>query len=371
MHVEGRGDPIERAQMLRCPGDEQDAPRPVARGAPPHGPAALRPMRLAALSLLIGICAATGVAPQAHSAALQLESRIPLGDVRGRIDHLAVDLGHQRLFVAELGNDSVGVIALRDSRVGTLAGLREPQGIGYVPATDTLYIANAGDGSVRMFRGPKLVPADEIELGSDADNVRVDERANRLFVGYGAGVIGVIDTMRGVKIADIALEAHPESFQLDPSGTRIFVNVPDAQEIAVIDRAAHRQIASWKTGSLRGNFPLALDEAHRHVLAIFRRPAKLGVFRARDGRLLAAVDTCRDADDVFVDAKRNRVYVICGQGAIDVLDWQNDRYSRLVRIPTGAGARTGLFVPELDRLFVAVRATSDTPPAVWVYRPIP
>lgn len=358
--------------MLRCPGDEQDAPRPVARGAPSHGPAALSPMRLAALSLLIGICAASGVALAAHSAALQLESRIPLGAVRGRIDHLAVDLGHKRLFVAELGNDSVGVIALGDSRVvRTLTGLREPQGIGYVPATDTLYIANAGDGSVRMFRGANLVRAGEIALGSDADNVRVDERANRLFVGYGAGAIAVIDTTRAMKIADIALEAHPESFQLDPSGKRIFVNVPDAREIAVIDRAAHRQIAVWRTGALRGNFPLALDEAHQHVLAIFRHPAKLGVFRARDGRLLAAVDTCRDADDVFADARRDRVYVICGEGAIDVLDSQNDRYSRLVRIPTAAGARTGLFVPELDRLFVAVRATSNTPPAVWVYRPIP
>ncbi|HEX8755210.1 MAG TPA: hypothetical protein VF745_02630 [Steroidobacteraceae bacterium] len=348
-----------------------ECPRPVARGAPSL-PAAPSRMRLAALSLLIGICTASGVAPVAHSAALQLESRIPLGAVRGRIDHLAVDLGHKRLFVAELGNDSVGVIALGDSRVvRTLTGLREPQGIGYVPAGDTLYIANAGDGSVRLFRGANLVRAGEIALGSDADNVRVDERANRLFVGYGAGAIAVIDTMRVMKIADIALEAHPESFQLDPSGKRIFVNVPDAREIAVIDRAAHRQIAVWRIGALRANFPLALDEAHQHVLAIFRHPAKLGVFRARDGRLLAAVDTCRDADDVFVDAKRNRVYVICGEGAIEVFDTQNDRYSRLARIPTAAGARTGLFVPELDRLFVAVRATSVTSPAVWVYRPIP
>jgi hypothetical protein len=116
---------------------------------------------------------------------------------------------------------------------------------------------------------------------------------------------------------------------------------------------------------------LALDAVHGRILAVFRHPSKLGVFGARDGHLIESIDTCTDSDDVFIDSKRNRVYVICGEGVIDVFAAEGDRYSLLARIPTRAGARTGLFVPELDELFVAARATSGAPAEVWVYRPQP
>jgi YVTN family beta-propeller protein len=78
---------------------------------------------------------------------LVLETKVPLGQVRGRIDHLAVDVARQRLFVAELGNDTVAVVDLAHHAVlQSITGLHEPQGIGYEPTTDTLYVANAGNG---------------------------------------------------------------------------------------------------------------------------------------------------------------------------------------------------------------------------------
>jgi DNA-binding beta-propeller fold protein YncE len=302
---------------------------------------------------------------------LRLESRIPLGSIRGRIDHLAVDLGRQRLFVAELGNDSVGVLDLKNGRTErTLTGLHEPQGVGYVPSTDSVYVANGDDGSVRVFRGENLVPSGEIGLGDDADNVRVDDAARRVFVGYGSGALAEIDAVRVVKVGDTALEAHPESFRLAASGGVIFVNVPNAGEIAVVDRRTQRQVASWRTGTLRANFPLAIDETGR-VISVFRHPAKVAIYRPADGYLLAAMDTCGDSDDLFVDSKRRRVYVICGEGAIDVLGARGAGYVALARIPTVPGARTGLFVPELNRLFLAARARMGTPAAVWVYQPVP
>jgi DNA-binding beta-propeller fold protein YncE len=310
----------------------------------------------------------TGLA--ADSAPLLLESKIPLGTVHGRIDHLAVDLSRQRLFVAELGNDTVGVVDLQQSKVvRVLSGLRAPQGVGYVPSADTLYVADDEDGRVHIFRGPELISSGQIALGDDADNVRVDAASHRVFVGYGSGGLAVIDADRGVKVANIPLKAHPESFRLDPSSARIYVNVPDAHEIAVIDRSRNRQIASWAEDNPRENFPLALEESGQRLLAVFRNPAELVVFGTNDGRRVASLDTCRDADDLFIDSKRDRIYVICGEGAIDVFSVQGDRYARLDRVLTVPGARTGLYVPELDRLFVAVRAAPGTPAAVWVYRP--
>ena len=307
----------------------------------------------------------------AEAAPMELEGKIALPDVHGRIDHLAVDVARQRLYVAELGNDTVGVVDLKDRKVlRTLRGFKEAQGIGYVPSTDTLYVANAGDGTVRVFQGADLTPIGQIALGDDADNVRVDDAAHRLFVGYGSGAIAVIDTASRAKIADVPLNAHPESFRLDHTGERIYVNVPDAHEIAVVDRAANKQVATWPTGSLRSNFPLAWDEPRQRVVVVFRHPATIGVFRAKDGMLVSSVATCGDSDDMFMDAKRDRLYVICGAGYLEVFSPHGETFQSIAQIPTVGGARTGLFVPELDRLFIAARATLTQPAAIWVFRPM-
>jgi DNA-binding beta-propeller fold protein YncE len=163
------------------------------------------------------MAASDGTSAQSNNATLRIEAKIPLGDVRGRIDHMAFDLARQRLFVAELGNDSVGVVDFKDYRtIRTIAGLAEPQGVGYVPSTDTLYAANARDGTVRLFRGPDYAPAGRIDLGSDADNIRFDEAADRVLVGYGDGAIAVIDVKQQKKSSPVPLPAHPESFQLGP-----------------------------------------------------------------------------------------------------------------------------------------------------------
>lgn len=314
-------------------------------------------------------CAAQRGATQDTPAALIIEAKIPLGDIHGRIDHLAVDVTRRRLYVAELGNDSVGVIDLEAGKTTrTLTGLREPQGIGYVPTTDTIYIANAGDGSVRVFRGADLASLGQIALGSDADNVRVNQDGSRVFVGYGDGALAVIDPKTQGKVAEIALKAHPESFRLDASGSRIFVNVPDAHAITVVDAVSKQEVANWSTADLRSNFPLALDGAG-HVLAVFRHPSRVGVFDSQDGRLLSSVETCGDSDDVFIDAKRARLYVICGEGFVDIFSQNEDQLLRVTRLATAGGARTGLFVPETDRLYVAVRAGLGRPAAIWVMRP--
>ena len=327
---------------------------------------------LAAIFMIVLALVAMDRVHAADSNLLLLEAKIPLGQVKGRIDHLGVDAARQRLYVAELGNDSVGVIDLKDRKtLRTITGLREPQGIGYVPSSDTLYVANAGDGSVRLFQGAALTPVERIALGDDADNVRVDDAAHRVFVGYGNGALAVIDTTSRTKIADVPLKAHPESFQLERTGRRIFVNVPDAQEIAVVDRSTNRQVASWATSGLRANFPLALDEPSGHVIAVFRHPARVGVFSAQDGRLLNAFDTGGDSDDAFVDSKRRRVYVSCGEGFADVFAAQGDGYVKVGHVATAAGARTALFVPAIDRFLLAVRARASEPAAIWVFRPLP
>ena len=305
----------------------------------------------------------------AQPAPLTLEAKVPLGAVRGRIDHMAVDTDRQLLFIAELGNDSVGIVDLEAGTVARrLAGLSEPQGVGWHAPTGTLYVANAGDGSVRLFQAPDFHAIGQIALGDDADNVRLDARRDRIVVGYGKGALAIIDPASRRKVGEVPLKGHPESFQFDEQGGRIFANVPDARQIAVVDVEAGRQAGSLDLAGARSNFPMALDaDAHR-LIAVARSPAKLLVFATGDGKAIASPATCGDADDVFADSARKRLYVVCGEGAVDVFNRTDDGYARVARVPTAAGARTGLFVPATGRLYVAVRAGSGAVASLWVFR---
>jgi DNA-binding beta-propeller fold protein YncE len=299
---------------------------------------------------------------------LRLETKILLGDVQGRIDHMAIDPTRNRLFVAELGNNSVGIVDLTARKIIHRIGkLSEPQGVAYEPSADMLYVANGGDGSLRLFRAADFQENGRIELGDDADNIRIDPAANRVLVGYGSGAIAAIDAAQKRKIAAFAVPAHPEGFQFDRNTNKIFVNVPKAGAIVVLDGLTGKQTATWPLKGAGGNFPMALDDAAQRVLVAFRAPAKLGAF-STDGQSVTAVDLCGDADDVFVDSKRHRAYVSCGQGFIDVFDIHDAVYRRLERIPTVPGARTAIFEPSTDRLFLAVRATSTETAAIWVFR---
>jgi hypothetical protein len=325
--------------------------------------------RVTMLAALIGMLL-TAASRAQDPPPLVLEAKIPLGAVAGRIDHFAFDADRQLLFVAELGNNSVGIVDLKERQVlRRLAGLSEPQGVAYHPATSTLYVANAGDGSVRLFQGPDLTPAGRIELGDAADNIRIDSWRNRIVVGYSKGALAAIDPASRRKVADIPLKGHPESFQFNETGSRIFVNVPQAREITVVDAGAGRQISALDTAGAGSNFPMAVDVDEHRLLVGFRSPAKLMVFATRTGKLEGSFDLCRDADDMFVDPQRRRLYVSCGEGVIDVLAQTTDGYERVARIPTVAGARTSLFAVATDRLYLGVRATAAEPAAIWVFRP--
>jgi len=340
--------------------------------SPAHRPSLARRLRIlmpAALAMLL--CALPPASAQStdKAAPLQLESKIPLGAVRGRIDHMAIDVARQRLLVAELGNDSVGVVDVKEGKTShTIGGLAEPQGVGYVPSTDMIYVANARDGSVRLFHGADYAPAGRIDLGSDADNIRFDAASDRILVGYGGGAIAAISATQQKKFGDVALPAHPESFQIAAGLDKIFVNVPGAHAIAVLNGLTGSKTEIWPVRE-GGNFPMALDKANSRVLIVSRSPPKLSVRAAGDGAVIATVDTCGDSDDVFVDGKRDRVYVSCGAGFVDVFEAKGTHYERAAHVATMTGARTSLFVPDLDRLYLAVRAGSAAEAAIWVFRP--
>jgi len=320
--------------------------------------------------LLLGLLAAATAARADEF--LVPDGRIILPRVAGRIDHMAVDLARKRL-VAELGNNTLDVVDLAAGReIRRISGLDEPQGVGYAQKSDLLVVANGGDGSVRFYRGADLAPAGAIGLGSDADDVRIDPGTGNFVVGYGSGGLAIINPETRSKIGNVGLAAHPEGFAIAAAAGRAFVNVPDAGHIAVVDLAAGERTARWPMPGLRANFPIALDAAGTTIATVFREPPTLLLLDAGTGAAGTRHATCGDADDAFFDAKRRRIYVSCGAGAVDIFERDAaGSYVKVSRVETSSGARTSLFVSELDRLYVAVRAHSNEPAAILVFRPTP
>jgi DNA-binding beta-propeller fold protein YncE len=245
---------------------------------------------------------------------LKLETTIPMAEVQGRIDHLSIDLKGQRLFVAALGNNSLEVIDLRENkRVHDINGLAEPQGIAYIPSVNRLFVANAKDGSVRAFDVDSWKILKSISYGDDADNLRYDPSSGNIWVGYGGGALGEFD-QEGTKVTDIKLDAHPESFQLEKNGSRIFVNLPGSRKIAVVDRRTRAVVESWGTGGPLANYPMALDERDHRLFVVTRLPARLIVLDTDQGKRVATLPAVGDCDDVFYDERRRRIYAIGGEG---------------------------------------------------------
>src|SRR6266702_3501618 len=211
-------------------------------------------------ALVVASCGCV-IAVHAQEKTFQLKQTISLPGVEGRIDHMELDAAGERLFVCALGNNTVEVLDLRKGeRIHSITGLGAPQGIAYIPELNRFFVANDKGGIFKIYDGKSYQTVGELDFKDDADNVRYDEGAKRIYVGFGSGGIAIVNAGDGKRVGSIKLAAHPESFELEKHGRRIFVNVPNAGHVAVIDRDKGEVTATWKTDAESANFPMAFDE---------------------------------------------------------------------------------------------------------------
>lgn len=321
-------------------------------------------------SICLSVAIATLTAlPRAADTPLTLVKSIELPHVEGRIDHLAFDARSQRLFVAALGNNTIEVLDMKaEEHVTSLQGFAEPQGIAIVPNARTVAVANGRSGRVQLLNADDYRHGPVLQPGDDADNVRYDATANRLYVGFGSGAIGAIDPVDGRLLGQVAVAGHPESFQLERAGARMFVNVPTSDQIAVIDRTAMKALSTWRVAGAGACFPMALDEENHRLFIGCRRPAKAVVFDTSNGRQVTSFEIVGDTDDLFYDAVRKRLYISGGEGFIDVIEEQRpSSFTRIAHLPTAPGARTGLFVRDQNRFYLAVPHRANQRAEIRVY----
>jgi DNA-binding beta-propeller fold protein YncE len=288
---------------------------------------------------------------------------------------MAADVEGKRLFLSAFTMGAIEVLDVDQRKhLHTIPKQIEPQGIVYLQDFDRVVIAEGGDGTVRKYDGGTYLLLQSRVVGSDPDNLRVGPVENHVLVGYGVGrAAGLAALSINAKVLyRVRLEGHPESFQVESNGTRIFVNVPETNEVAVVDRDSQSVIGRWRLGNARRNFAMALDEEDHRLFVLCRQPASLVVLNSRNGKLVARLPAVGDGDDIFYDSKLHRIYATGGEGAISVYaQLSADRYRQIAYIPTASGARTSLFVPAWNQLFVAAPERGNRKAEIRIYEPVP
>jgi DNA-binding beta-propeller fold protein YncE len=332
------------------------------------------------LTILASCLAFAAAVPAQEREVLRLVDTIRLPDVRGRIDHLGVDVKGKRIFLAALEKNTIEVVDVASGRVArTLAGFAKPQGVLYVQELERLFVASGKDGSVKAYDGAtlELAAAATVSLGADA--IGYDARAREIYVGSGGGDAGkengdltVFDAKTLKQVAAYSTDAHAGGSVAETRGSRMFVLVPEKGQVVTIDRARREQTAKWSIAGIEKNVAIEIDEASRRIFLGVRNPASVVVIDADSGRAIASVPAVGTLDGLSFDAANRRAYVSGGEGFVDVIQQVDpDKYVRTARVATVSGARTSLFVPEWKRFFVALPAAGERAAELRVYEAIP
>ena len=317
--------------------------------------------------LLALICAGCKGQNPSGTNLLVKQAAIPMPGIKGRIDHLDINLKEKIVYIAALGNNSLEVVDIGKGKVlKTIIGLNEPQGVAYISQQQEIFVANGGNGDCYFYNAHSFEKTATIHLSSDADDVRYDSIDEKIYVGYGEGGIAIIDSKQHKQVGNIKLSAHPEGFQLDKKMNKIFINVPDAHQIAIGDLSSFELISTWSTGELRSNFPLAIDTISHMIFIGYRRPAKLVLLDGVSGNTFAIEDLVNDTDDIFFDERENKIYA-SGGGFITIYQWKKPEIKQIAKIYTRDGARTSLFVPALKLFILAARANNNNNAELQVY----
>jgi len=312
---------------------------------------------------------------------LKLIQKVPMPNVKGRLDHFGLDSAGKRLFVAALGDDqnTVEVIDLKSGKwISSIPGQSKPQGLFYSPDFKKLFVANGTDGTCKIFAGDTFKLIESLPIGTDADHVGYDPATKYLYVGFGdakSGGLAIIDTHDNKHIGDIKTDARPGGIKIEKKSSQTFVTLTGATHLGVVDLKKREQIAAWQTG-VAGNVALALDEGHHRLFDGVREPATLIILDTESGKEISRLEGVAGIDDLWHDSAHSRVYASGGRG-FDVgyvYTYQQkdaDHYELIAKVPTAPGAGTSFWLPELNRFYVAAPANGKEEAAILIFEPQP
>jgi DNA-binding beta-propeller fold protein YncE len=296
---------------------------------------------------------------------------IPLKGAAGRLDHLAIDGKHGRLFVANLSNNSLDIVDLKAGKlIKQIPEQNKIQGIAYAPDLDRILVGNGTGGECNVFDGKDYKLLKSIKLPG-ADNVRYLASRRLIYVGHAETALSAIDAQTYEVKAEIQLPGRPEGFQLETRRPRLYLNTVEPTRLVVVDTDKNEVLHRYPLTLADRAYPMAVDAANRRLFLGCRNKPSVVVIDSETGKEVTSIAIPEDIDDLFYDAKNRRLYASCGAGALAVIRQRDaDHYEALETIPTAKLARTCSFDPAGERLYLIVpRQQGEEEPTIRVYRP--
>lgn len=304
-----------------------------------------------------------GFAVTCKPAILQLVSAVNLPAISGDLDHLAIDTGGQRLFVAAEDNGTLRVIDLKTGKLkNTVRGFNTPHSLVFLPEQKELYVTD-GSKAVQVLDSDTFQVKKTVPTMPGADSVGLDRASDTLYAVSGGkdvsmthSAISKIDMKAGKLLTEFPIDAaHVEAMALEKSGSRLYVNVTDKNYLAVMDSNNGNIIARWPIKEAKQNAPLAFDEPNKRLFVVCRDPGTLVVLDSTNGRTIASFPTGARADEVVFDRVHRRIYVAAGEGKLyPYREIDADHYEALEPVVSAPGAKTAVLNPDCSRLFVSV-----------------
>lgn len=299
---------------------------------------------------------------------LRLAGRTELPGYTGDFDHFEVDVKGNRLWLAAEDHGTLDVFDLKTGKLLTShQGIVDtPHGILYLPGKNRLIVTDSGgkDMVTKVIDATTHKVTGTLKLRAPgADAMGYDPSRNRLYIVNGGRdakmketYLSEVDPITLKQYGEIKFDTDKvEAMAIEQKGNRLYINVTGKGYMAVIDKTKRAVIATWPIKEAETNAPLAFDEANKRLFVITRKPGKLIILNAETGASIASFKAPERCDQVFFDEANRRIYALGGEGYIGVFKQKDaDHYEELARVPTASGAKTGLLVPELKRLYVAV-----------------
>ena len=302
---------------------------------------------------------------------LRLVQRIALPNVQGNLNHMSVDAARQRLFVPAPSDGKLEIVDLASGKPWRSLNSERPAAARFAAELNQLYVSSGRN--LYFYDTTNFGLTARLDLGGRLDEIAYDATVKRLYVGCMTDAetgIAVIALPEGKLLERIPLPDSPQGILAEESGTRIFANVPDRNYVAVVNRYSLKIMEQWGLKGGSDNFPMALDEPDHQLLVACRTPAELFVLDTRSGKVIAHLPCVGDADDLWYDATRKRVYVSGGEGTISVIEQEpTGRFRLLGTVATAPDAATSIFSDQLDALYVAVPRRASKPAEILVFKP--
>ncbi len=299
-----------------------------------------------------------------ETSSVKLIHSVNLPGYTGDFDHFAVDYDRSRLLLAAEDHGTLEVFDLKTSaHLRTVPGFGNPHSILVRKGSPTVLITDSEKQGATLRDAVTYAKKSAVGLAAGSDTSKYDAASNTLYVVTGGKDVDLktanleaVNPDTGAIIGKVTFDDnHVEAMAFVDGDPRLFINLTQTNQLAVLDRATLKVLNTWPVPPAKQNAMVAFDPAQHRLYVVCRDPGMVVVMNSDTGAVVGTQPAPLRSDEVQYDAEAKRLYVPGGEGYMSIYDTSDADHLKLIeKVTTAPGAKTGLLIPSIHRLFLAV-----------------